>query len=166
MKGDIFPVVLLNFRQGEYMPASSSGVGNSPSLTPQSVVAESAAKSPSGAKTVGEGGLSKAASAIWNKLSADLKQNPALHWQNALSTADELARSVCGQDLPEDFQADLIGNLNLLEQTLLGLKIQSTDGLLVPGPHIKELLSVLKLNVVTTSKQLETLHSLKKNSSN
>lgn len=148
------------------MPASSSGVGNSPSLTPQSVVAESAAESPSGAKTVGEGDLSKAASAIWNKLSADLKQNPALHWQNALSTADELARSVCGQDLPEDFQADLIGNLNLLEQTLLGLKIQSTDGLLVPGPHIKELLSVLKLNVVTTSKQLQTLHSLKKNSSN
>lgn len=148
------------------MPASSSRVGNSPSLPPQSVVAESTGKSFSSAKSMGESRLSKATSAIWNKLSADLKQNPALHWQNALSTADELTRSVCGQDLPEDFQTDLIGNLNLLEKTLLGLKIRSADGLPVPALHLKELLSVLKLNVVTTSKQLQTLHSLKKNATN
>ncbi len=148
------------------MPASPSGVGNSPSLPPQSIVAESAAKSPSRAKTVGEGGLSKAASAIWKKLSADLKQNPALHWQNALSTADELARSVCGQDLSLDLQADLLGNFKLLEQTLSELKIPSSDDLPDPHAFIKNRLAVLKLNIVTDAEDLRKLHSLSTHSSN
>lgn len=148
------------------MPASSSGVGNSPSFPPQSVVAESTVKSPSSAKAMGESGLSKAALAIWNKLSADLKQNPELHWQNALSNADELARSVCGQNLAPDLQADLLGNLKLLEQTLSGLKIPSSGDLPDPHAFIKNRLAVLKLNIVTDAEDLRKLDSLTTHSSN
>lgn len=166
MKGDASPVVLLVFKQGEYMAAGLSGIEHSQALN-SDVHAAELANNPSFGGAAGRPlGISEAGAAIWNRLSADLKQNPSLHWQNALDTANELARSVCGQDLPEDLQSDLIGNFNLLEQTLLGLKIQSTDELASPHSHIRDLLSVLKLNVVASSKQLQTLHSLKNNSSN
>jgi len=100
------------------------------------------------------------------KLSADLKQNPALYWQNALSTADELARSVCGQDLSLDLQADLLGNFKLLDQTLSELKIPSSDDLPDPHAFIKNRLAVLKLNIVTDAEDLRKLHSLSTHSSN
>ncbi|WP_334118216.1 hypothetical protein [Limnobacter sp.] len=145
------------------MPASPSGVGGSPSSPPQNVVAQSAARLPSGRRSVGEGGVSKAALVIWNKLSASLAHDPAANWNNALNTADELARSVCGQDLPKDLQADLLGNFKLLEQTLSGLKITPTDDHPDPHAYIKNRLSVFKLNIVTDSENLRKLHSLKIN---
>ena len=92
------------------MPASLSEVGNSSSLPPQSVAAEIAASSSLGHGAMGEGGVSKTALAIWKKLSESLAENPSAHWNEALNTADELARSVCGQNLAMDLQADLLGN--------------------------------------------------------
>jgi hypothetical protein len=141
------------------MPASPSGVGNSTSLPPQSVVPPSTAKLPPGQ-------ASKAALVLWKKLSASLADNPSAHWNQALGTADELARSVCGQNLPSDLQADLLGNFKLLEQTLSELKIPSSDDLPDPHAFIKNRLAVLKLNIVTDAEDLTKLHSLSTHSSN
>ena len=148
------------------MPSSPPGVEGSSSLPPQSVAAEVAASSPSGQGSVGEGGVSKAALGIWKKLSANLAENPSANWNEALSTADELARSVCGQDLALDLLADLLGNFKLLEQTLSGLKIAPTDD--QPDPHafISNRLAILKLSIVTDARDLRKLQSLRTNSFN
>jgi hypothetical protein len=161
MKGDFSPVVLLRVEQGEYMPDSLSGVGSSESFTPQDIVAQSAAGLPVSGRSASDAGISKAALAIWNKLSADLVKNPEANWNQALSTAEELARSVCGQDLAADLQADLLGNFKLLEQTLSGLKIMPTEDHPDPASYIKNRLLVLKLNIVTDSEDLRKLQSLK-----
>ena len=118
------------------MPTSPSGVEGSSSLPPQGVAAEVAASSPSGQRSVGEGGVSKAALVIWKKLSANLAENPSANWNEALSTADELARSVCGQDLPADLQADLLENFKLLEKTLTGLSISPSES--CPDPQVNQ----------------------------
>lgn len=164
MKGDMFPVVVLFFKQGEYMPPSPSGVGSSPSLPSQRVVAESSANLPSGENSLGDGGVSKAALTIWKKLSSELETNSETNWNQALDTADELARSVCGQNLAEDLRADLLGNFKLLEQSMRGLKITPTDDCPDPHTYIKNRLSVLKLNIVTDAEDFRKLQSLRSNS--
>lgn len=148
------------------MSVSPSGVGNSSSLPPPSRIAESTASPPLNQRSVGDSGVSKAALAIWNKLSASLNADPAANWRQALDTAEELALSVCGQDLAADLQADLLGNFRLLEQTLSGLKITSTND--HPDPHtfISNRLSLLKLNIVADAQDLRKLQSLSTNPSN
>ena len=148
------------------MPASLSEVGNSSSLPPQSVAAEIAASSSLGHGAMGEGGVSKTALAIWKKLSESLAENPSAHWNEALKTADELARSVCGQNLAMDLQADLLGNFKLLEQTLSKLKILPSEEFPDPQAFIKTRLAVLKLNIVTDAEDLRKLQSLSTHSSN
>jgi hypothetical protein len=143
------------------MAANSSEVGNTPSLPPQDIVAQSAAGLPVSGRSASDAGISNAALAIWNKLSADLEKNPEANWNQALSTAEELARSVCGQDLAADLQADLLGNFKLLEETLSGLKIMPTDDHPDPASYIKNRLLVFKLNIVTDSEDLRKLQTLK-----
>ena len=143
------------------MPTSPSRAGSSESLPPQNIVAQSAAGLPVSGRSASETGVSKAALAIWNKLSANLVKNPEASWNQALNTAEELARSVCGQDLAADLCADLLGNFKLLEQTLSGLKITPTDDHPDPVSYIKNRLLVLKLNIVTDSEDLRKLQSLK-----
>jgi len=146
--------------QGEYMSASPSGAGNSSSLPPPNVVTESAASRRSNQGSVGKGGVPKAVLAIWNKLSASLIADPSANWNHALNTAEELALSVCGQNLDAELQADLLANFRLLEQTLSGLKIKPTDE--HPNPHcfIKDRLAVLKLNIVADAQDLKKLQDL------
>lgn len=148
------------------MPSSPAGAGNSSSSSSPHIVAESAASSPASERSAGRGGVSNAVLVIWNKLSASLVEDPASNWNLALSTADELARSVCGQDLEDEFRADLLGNFKLLEQTLSGLKITPSDHCPDPHAHIKNTLSVLKLNIVTDAEDLRKLQSLRTNPSN
>lgn len=161
MKGDIFPVVVLFFKQGEYMPPSTSGVGNSPSLPSQRGVAESSANLPSGDKSVGNVGVSKVALAIWKKLSSELEKTPETNWHLALDTADELARSVCGQNLAADLRADLLGNYKLLEQSMSGLKIAPTADCPDPHAYIKNMLLVQRLSIVTDAEDLRKVQSLR-----
>lgn len=148
------------------MSVSPSGEGNSPPPTPQSIVASNAAKSFQSEASANTDGVSKAALALWKKFSASLADNPSAHWKQALSNADELARSVCGQNLAADLQADLLGNFKLLEHTLSGLKITSTND--HPDPHtfISNRLSLLKLNIVADAQDLRKLQSLSTNPSN
>ncbi len=148
------------------MSVSPSGVGNSPPPTPQSIVASNAAKSFQSEASANTDGVSKAALALWKKFSASLADNPSAHWKQALSNADELARSVCGQNLAADLQADLLGNFKLLEHTLSELKIPPSDELPDPLAFIKTRLAVLQLNIVTNAEDLRKLHSLSTHSSN
>ncbi|MEW6204241.1 MAG: hypothetical protein AB1516_02860 [Pseudomonadota bacterium] len=148
------------------MPPSPSEVRNSPALPSQNVVAPNTAKPFQNEGPANTAGVSKAALALWKKLSASLADNPSAHWNQALSTADELARSVCGQNLPMDLQADLLGNFNLLEQTLSELKIPSSDELPDPQAFIKTRLTVMRLSIVTDAEDLRRLQSLRTHSSN
>ena len=113
---------------------------------------------PTGKGAVVKQGVRATVQDLWDKMSQSLVNDPELHWENALSNASDLARSVCGKDLPADLEADLIGNIALLEKTLIDLKITSSE-------TDKKLLSC-KLNIVADSKHLKELEEMAAKSAN
>lgn len=148
------------------MPNHPSGVNIPPNPASKSARLESSAHGSMDNKPVANQGVSKAALAIWGKLSENLVSDPAANWGNALSNAQELARSVCGQDLPPDLQADLLGNFKLLEQTLGGLNITPSESHPNPQAHIKDQFLAFKLNIVTDAQDLKKLESIRAGQSN
>lgn len=148
------------------MPTGSSGVNSPSNPASKNVGLENSAHRSMGKKPVAGQGVSKAAMAIWTKLSENLVGDPSANWKEALGNAEELARSVCGQDLPPDLQADLLENFKLLEKTLIGLNISPSVSCPDPKAFIKDHFLAFKLNIVTDAKDLETLESIRNNQSN
>lgn len=148
------------------MPNSLSEMNIPPNPASKSAGVESSAHGSMGKKPVANQGVSKAALAIWGKLSENLVSDPSANWGNALSNAQELARSVCGQDLPPDLQADLLGNFKLLEQTLGGLNITSSESHPDPQAHIKDQFLAFKLNIVTDANDVRNLEGIRAGQSN
>lgn len=101
--------------------------------------------------------ISEAGEKLWAHLSADLRSDPTNHWEHALDTAAELTQSVCGQKIPEDLQADILSNLDLLEKTLTGLKLSSSDAMPDPHTHIQKEFLGFRSNVLTTPEQIQEL---------
>ncbi|MEQ9108094.1 MAG: hypothetical protein RLO04_11575 [Limnobacter sp.] len=148
------------------MPTGSSGVNSPSNPASKNVGLENSAHRSMGKKPVAGQGVSKAAMAIWSKLSENLVGDPSANWKEALGNAEELARSVCGQDLPADLQADLLENFKLLEKTLTGLSISPSESCPDPQAYIKDRLLAYKLNIVTDSKDLRKLESIRDSQSN
>jgi hypothetical protein len=148
------------------MTTGSSGVNSPSNAASKNVGLDNSAPRSMGKKPVAGQGVSKAAMAIWGKLSESLVRDPSANWQHALGNAEELARSVCGQDLPPDLQADLLGNFNLLEKTLIGLNISPSKSCPDPKAHIKDQFLAFRLNIVTDSNDLKRLESIRDSQSN
>ncbi|MCE2745593.1 MAG: hypothetical protein LW710_06765 [Burkholderiales bacterium] len=148
------------------MTAVPSGVNSPSNAASKNAGLDNTANRAMGKKPAAGQGVSKASMAIWTKLSENLVSDPAGNWGNALANAQELARSVCGQNLPPDLQADLLQNFKLLEKTLIGLNISPSNGCPDPKAFIKDQFLAFKLNIVTDAKDLETLESIRNNLSN
>lgn len=110
--------------------------------------------------------VNKTTEKLWELLSADLRRNPEGNWKAALANADELSRSICGQDYADDeLRSDILFNINMLERTLMGLKFTSSDHPETLDQHIQQTLFKFRLSVSSSSEHIRKIEALKKDSS-
>lgn len=108
--------------------------------------------------------ISKAGEELWKSLSSDLRSDPAAYWEASRQNAEDLTSSVCGKDIPKDLQADILANLDLLEKTLMELKLSFKDGADVTEDHIRNEFLGFRSNVVASPDHIQVLTRIKEES--